>query len=50
MTHTHCIKKMLGIEDPNINLEETPVVFEKIKQVWTVNTFSDKNNKVPNMI
>lgn len=24
---------MLGIEDPNINLEETPVVFEKIKQV-----------------
>lgn len=33
MTHTHCIKKMLGIEDPNINLEETPVVFEKIKQV-----------------
>lgn len=36
MTHTHCIKKMLGIEDPNIYLDETPVIFEKIKQVKNI--------------
>ena len=36
MTHTHCIKKMLGIEDPNIHLDETPVIFEKIKQAKNI--------------
>ena len=33
MTQIHCIKKMLGIEDPNIQLEENPVGFKNIKQV-----------------
>lgn len=36
MAHTHCIKKMLGIEDPNIYLDDMPVVFEKIKQVKNI--------------
>lgn len=33
MTQTHCIKKMLGIKDPNIYLEEIPVEFKNIKQI-----------------
>ena len=33
MTQTYCIKKMLGIEDPNIQLEEIPLEFKKSKEV-----------------
>lgn len=33
MTQVYCIKKILGIKDPNIHLEEIPVEFETIKQV-----------------
>ncbi len=33
MTQTYCIKKMLGIEDPNIQLEEIPLEFKNSKEV-----------------
>lgn len=33
MTQTYCIKKMLGIEDPNIHLEEIQLEFKKSKKV-----------------
>ena len=35
MAHTHCIKKMLGIEDPNIYLDDMPVVFEETSKLKT---------------
>ena len=33
MTQIHCIKKMFGIKDPNIILEDIPVEFEKLNQI-----------------
>ena len=33
MTQTYCIKKMLGIEDPKIHLEEIQLEFKKSKKV-----------------
>lgn len=33
MTHTHCIKKLLGLKDKNIHLAEEPVTMEKIEGV-----------------
>ena len=33
MTHTHCIKKLLGLKDKNIHLAEEPVTMDKIEGV-----------------
>ena len=33
MPQSYCIKKILAIEDPNIQLEEIPLEFKESKQV-----------------
>ena len=45
MAHTHSIKKLLNIKDPNIHLAKVPVTKEKKKKVDYIIKLATANEK-----